>query len=162
MAAWSIRSISSLSVGSFCSKKSSMPMLSFFPHLSTAPLPFVQRNFSSISITAPARKIPTHTFQVRSIATPAEAVAGFDEMASSMDRKYYMLGGKGGVGKTSCAAALAVKFATHGHPTIVVSTDPAHSLSDSFAQASMLDDPSALELELRHPSALRIAPSICT
>lgn len=45
-----------------------------------------------------------------------------------------MLGGKGGVGKTSCAASLAVKFANHGHPTIVVSTDPAHSLSDSFAQ----------------------------
>ncbi|KAF7826283.1 ATPase ARSA1-like [Senna tora] len=45
-----------------------------------------------------------------------------------------MLGGKGGVGKTSCAASLAVKFANHGHPTMVVSTDPAHSLSDSFGQ----------------------------
>ncbi|KAL0407093.1 UNVERIFIED_CONTAM: ATPase ARSA1 [Sesamum latifolium] len=45
-----------------------------------------------------------------------------------------MLGGKGGVGKTSCAASLAVKFANNGHPTLVVSTDPAHSLSDSFAQ----------------------------
>ncbi|KAJ0704523.1 putative arsenite-transporting ATPase [Helianthus annuus] len=45
-----------------------------------------------------------------------------------------MLGGKGGVGKTSCAASLAVKFANYGHPTIVVSTDPAHSLSDSFDQ----------------------------
>ncbi|XP_070017062.1 ATPase GET3B-like [Nicotiana sylvestris] len=49
-------------------------------------------------------------------------------------RKYFMLGGKGGVGKTSCAASLAVKFANHGHPTLVVSTDPAHSLSDSFDQ----------------------------
>jgi Anion-transporting ATPase len=47
-----------------------------------------------------------------------------------------MLGGKGGVGKTSCAASLAVKFANNGHPTLVVSTDPAHSLSDSFAQVS--------------------------
>ncbi|XP_020255500.1 ATPase GET3-like isoform X2 [Asparagus officinalis] len=55
-------------------------------------------------------------------------------MAAGVQRKYYMLGGKGGVGKTSCAASLAVKFANHGHPTIVVSTDPAHSLSDSFAQ----------------------------
>lgn len=45
-----------------------------------------------------------------------------------------MLGGKGGVGKTSCAASLAVRFANDGHPTLVVSTDPAHSLSDSFAQ----------------------------
>ncbi|KAG6665626.1 hypothetical protein I3843_02G150300 [Carya illinoinensis] len=55
-------------------------------------------------------------------------------MVSGTERKYYMLGGKGGVGKTSCAASLAVKFANSGHPTLVVSTDPAHSLSDSFAQ----------------------------
>jgi Mrp family chromosome partitioning ATPase len=59
---------------------------------------------------------------------------GFQEMASGTRRKYYMLGGKGGVGKTSCAASLAVRFANNGHPTLVVSTDPAHSLSDSFAQ----------------------------
>lgn len=45
-----------------------------------------------------------------------------------------MLGGKGGVGKTSCVASLVVKFANHGHPTVVVSTDPAHSLNDYFAQ----------------------------
>lgn len=68
------------------------------------------------------------------MAAPSEAVAGFDEMVSGTARKYYMLGGKGGVGKTSCAASLAVKFANNGHPTLVVSTDPAHSLSDSFAQ----------------------------
>ncbi|XP_039125148.1 ATPase GET3B-like isoform X1 [Dioscorea cayenensis subsp. rotundata] len=72
--------------------------------------------------------------QVRAIASPTESVAGFEDMVSSTQRKYYMLGGKGGVGKTSCAASLAVKFANHGHPTIVVSTDPAHSLSDSFGQ----------------------------
>jgi arsenite-transporting ATPase len=59
---------------------------------------------------------------------------GFQEMASGTRRKYYMLGGKGGVWKTSCAASLAVRFANNGHPTLVVSTDPAHSLSDSFAQ----------------------------
>lgn len=75
----------------------------------------------------------------RSVATPAEAVARFDEMATGTQRKYYMLGGKGGVGKTSCAASLAVKFANHGHPTIVVSTDPAHSLSDSFDQVFKCD-----------------------
>ncbi|PNY04275.1 arsenical pump-driving ATPase-like protein [Trifolium pratense] len=72
--------------------------------------------------------------QVRLVGNAAESVCGFDEMVGGKDRKYYMLGGKGGVGKTSCAASLAVKFANHGHPTMVVSTDPAHSLSDSFAQ----------------------------
>lgn len=74
---------------------------------------------------------------VRAIATPADTAEGFEEMAASTMRKYYMLGGKGGVGKTSCAASLAVKFANNGHPTLVVSTDPAHSLSDSFAQVSV-------------------------
>lgn len=40
--------------------------------------------------------------------------------------------GKGGVGKTSIAAATAVKSAKQGLRTLVVSTDPAHSLGDSF------------------------------
>ncbi|KAF3600404.1 hypothetical protein F2Q69_00038863 [Brassica cretica] len=75
-----------------------------------------------------------NSLQVRSVASPAETASEFDEMVSGTKRKYYMLGGKGGVGKTSCAASLAVRFANNGHPTLVVSTDPAHSLSDSFAQ----------------------------
>lgn len=74
---------------------------------------------------------------VKSVASPAETVSEFDEMVSGTKRKYYMLGGKGGVGKTSCAASLAVRFANNGHPTLVVSTDPAHSLSDSFAQVKL-------------------------
>ncbi len=45
-----------------------------------------------------------------------------------------MLGGKGGVGKTSSAASLGVRLAAEGGPTLVVSTDPAHSLSDSLDQ----------------------------
>ncbi len=40
--------------------------------------------------------------------------------------------GKGGVGKTSIAAATAVKVAASGQKTLVVSTDPAHSLGDSL------------------------------
>ncbi|WP_274649354.1 ArsA family ATPase [Paenibacillus humicola] len=40
--------------------------------------------------------------------------------------------GKGGVGKTSIAAATAVRLAAEGHRTLVMSTDSAHSLSDSF------------------------------
>ena len=40
--------------------------------------------------------------------------------------------GKGGVGKTSVAAATARRCAAAGLQTVVLSTDPAHSLSDSF------------------------------
>lgn len=40
--------------------------------------------------------------------------------------------GKGGVGKTTMAAATALKAAKSGLKTLVISTDPAHSLSDAF------------------------------
>jgi arsenite-transporting ATPase len=40
--------------------------------------------------------------------------------------------GKGGVGKTSVAAATALRAAELGYQTLVMSTDPAHSLSDAF------------------------------
>ncbi|MBW3662122.1 MAG: ArsA family ATPase [Actinobacteria bacterium] len=40
--------------------------------------------------------------------------------------------GKGGVGKTSVAAATAVRAADRGLRTLVTSTDPAHSLADAF------------------------------
>jgi arsenite-transporting ATPase len=40
--------------------------------------------------------------------------------------------GKGGVGKTSVSAATAVSCAESGYRTVVLSTDAAHSLSDSF------------------------------
>jgi len=46
--------------------------------------------------------------------------------------RYVLYGGKGGVGKTTCAAATAHSLAREGSETLVVSTDPAHSLSDSF------------------------------
>src|SRR6266496_222619 len=40
--------------------------------------------------------------------------------------------GKGGVGKTTVAAATAVRAAAAGQRTLIMSTDPAHSLADSF------------------------------
>ncbi|MGB9605995.1 MAG: ArsA family ATPase, partial [Bryobacteraceae bacterium] len=43
-----------------------------------------------------------------------------------------LFSGKGGVGKTSLAAATGVRLAELGHRTLVMSVDPAHSLSDSF------------------------------
>jgi len=40
--------------------------------------------------------------------------------------------GKGGVGKTTIATATALRAAKQGYKTIVMSTDAAHSLSDSL------------------------------
>jgi arsenite-transporting ATPase len=55
------------------------------------------------------------------------------ELPDGVDAPEYVLyGGKGGVGKTTMAAATALSSAADGTPTLVVSTDPAHSLSDTL------------------------------
>lgn len=47
-----------------------------------------------------------------------------------LDREVLFFGGKGGVGKTTLAATMALLAARSGHRTLLVSTDPAHSTSD--------------------------------
>jgi arsenite-transporting ATPase len=56
-------------------------------------------------------------------------------MSQSLFNKHYLFfGGKGGVGKTTMAASTAIKAADLGYHTLLVSTDPAHSVSDSLDQ----------------------------
>jgi len=43
-----------------------------------------------------------------------------------------MVGGKGGVGKTTCASSIALKFAMEGKKVLLISSDPTPSLSDIF------------------------------
>jgi arsenite-transporting ATPase len=47
-------------------------------------------------------------------------------------KRIILFTGKGGVGKTSVAAATALRCADLGYRTVVISTDAAHSLADSF------------------------------
>ena len=53
-------------------------------------------------------------------------------MDQLFDRRIIFVGGKGGVGKTTTAGALALMAAESGRSTLLVSTDPAHSLGDVF------------------------------
>ncbi|GAB6861634.1 ArsA family ATPase [Haloplanus litoreus] len=55
-----------------------------------------------------------------------------DASARTEESDVVLYGGKGGVGKTTCAAAHALALARSGAETLVVSTDPAHSLGDAF------------------------------
>ncbi len=52
-----------------------------------------------------------------------------------MSTRTILYTGKGGVGKTSVAAATALRCAAAGRRTLILSTDPAHSLSDSLQTA---------------------------
>ena len=53
-------------------------------------------------------------------------------MKELLEKRLLWVGGKGGVGKTTVSAALAVLAARRGQRVLVVSTDPAHSLGDVF------------------------------
>jgi len=77
--------------------------------------------------------------------------------------EYVLYGGKGGVGKTTMAAATALSSARAGTATLCVSTDPAHSLSDALdrdvpATPSRIDDEHPLYGAEIDPDSLESGP----
>ena len=74
-------------------------------------------------------------------------------MDKLFDRRIIFVGGKGGVGKTTVAGALGLMAADRGRSTLLVSTDPAHSLGDVFdirignAETGLAPNLSGLEID---------------
>ena len=73
--------------------------------------------------------------------------------------KMVMFGGKGGVGKTSCASSSAIWAAEHGRNTLIISTDPAHSLGDSLGMVLAPGEPTPVT-GVKNLTALEINPKI--
>jgi arsenite-transporting ATPase len=68
---------------------------------------------------------------------------------------YLLFGGKGGTGKTTCAAAAAIALAEQGRQLLVVSTDPAHSLGDILGQ-KLSSRPSQVPVRRGHLKACEL------
>jgi len=78
---------------------------------------------------------------------PVEEIDEADVPAGIDAPEYILYGGKGGVGKTTMAAATALASARDGTATLVVSTDPAHSLSDTL-ETEIPDEPARIREEI--------------
>ncbi|MFX0072617.1 MAG: ArsA family ATPase [Candidatus Hermodarchaeota archaeon] len=74
-----------------------------------------------------------------------------------LNLKMVMFGGKGGVGKTTCAASSAIWAAEHGRNTLIISTDPAHSLGDSLGVELPPGEPTPID-GIQNLTALEINP----
>ncbi len=74
-----------------------------------------------------------------------------------LNLKIIMFGGKGGVGKTTCASSSAIWAAEHGRNTLIISTDPAHSLGDSLGTELPPGEPTPIP-GINNLTALEIDP----
>lgn len=74
-----------------------------------------------------------------------------------LNLKMVMFGGKGGVGKTTCAASSAIWAAEHGRNTLIISTDPAHSLGDSLVVDLPPGEPTPFK-QVKNLTVLEINP----
>ena len=101
------------------------------------------------SRTSPIAELPGIAQASGGIPWPAPIPPGFEDFLAA-GRRLIVVGGKGGVGKTTVAAAIgwAMAEAHPDQPLRMISIDPAHSLGDAFGQP-LGHEPAALRPNLQ-------------
>jgi arsenite/tail-anchored protein-transporting ATPase len=121
-----------------------MPVASRFDGMEIVTYPEVEREptgLAGLRALAKRRQVWRGTLAAGPIATRIRATLDVPSSSRSVVSafrrnetiRWLLFGGKGGVGKSTCAAATALKLA-ETRRVLLVSTDPAHSLGDVFGQ----------------------------